>query len=162
VRAGVALAEGIVRPAAPAFVVDGAFDSGHASIALGALWIPAQHISLPPGEVDVQLLAGALSGCASLWERTRLGTCGRFFAGEIFAAGRGYSVDSSTTRPWFAAGLELFVDGPIFAPLARYRASVTALVPLHAEAFYVAGPGVAYDTPSFGGLLTLAVELGAP
>jgi hypothetical protein len=159
-RAGAALAEGIVRPAAPAFLVDGAFESGHASVALGALWIPPQRIALSPGEVDVQLFSGALGACLSMWERTRLGVCGRFLVGEILAAGSGFSVDSKATRPWFAAGPELFVDGLLFAPHVRYRASVAALVPVHAEAFYVAGPGVAYDTPPFGGLFTLAVELG--
>jgi hypothetical protein len=159
-RAGAALAEGIVRPAAPALVMDGVFESGQASIALGALWIPLQRIPLSPGDVEIQLISGALSGCVSMWERTRLGVCARVLAGEILAAGSGFSVDSQATRPWFAGGLELFVDGPLFAPLLRYRASVAALVPLHAEAFYVEGPGVAYDTPPFGGLFTLAVELG--
>jgi hypothetical protein len=159
-RAGAALAEGIVRPAAPAFVMDGAFEFGHASISLGALWIPPQRIALSPGEVDVQLFAGAFGACVFAWDRTRLGVCGRFLAGEVFAAGSGFSVDSNATRPWFAGGLELFVDGPLFAPHVRYRASVAALVPVHPEAFYVAGPGVAYDTPPFGGLFTLAVELG--
>jgi hypothetical protein len=159
-RAGAALAEGIVRPAAPALVMDGVFESGHASIALGALWIPPQRIALSPGEVDVQLFSGTIGACVSLWEPTRLGLCGRFLAGEILAAGSGFSVNSNATRPWFAAGPELFVDGPLFAPIVRYRASVAALIPVHAEAFYVAGPGVAYDTPPFGGLFTLAVELG--
>jgi hypothetical protein len=112
--------------------------------------------------VDVQLVAGALSGCAFAWQGTRLGICGRLFAGEIAAAGRGYSVDSNATRPWFAGGLELFLDGPVFAPHVRYRASVAGIVPVHAEAFTVAGPGVAYDTPPFGALFTLAVELGTP
>jgi hypothetical protein len=142
--------------------MDGTFESGHASLALGALWIPLQRISVSPGDVEVQLFSGTLSACASMWERTRLGMCARFFAGEILAAGTGFSVDSKATRPWFAGGLELFVDGPLFLPVLRYRASVTALVPVHAETFYVAGPGVAYDTPPFGGLFTFAVEIGTP
>jgi hypothetical protein len=161
-RAGAGLAEGVVRPAAPVIVADGAFEYGHASIALGGLWIPSQHITLAPGEVDVQLLAGTLGGCAFAWERTRLGMCGRLYAGEIVASGSGFTVDSSATRPWFAAGLELFVDGPLLAPLLRYRVAVSAILPVHAESFYVAGPGVAYDTPSFGGLFTLSIEIGSP
>ena len=151
-----------MRPAAPALVMEGAFEAGHASVGLGALWVPFQRIALAPGDVDVQLLSGTIGACASLWEGTRLGMCGRLFAGEILASGAGFSVDSKATRPWFAGGLELFVDGPLFVPLLRYRASVAAIVPLHAEAFYVAGPGVAYDTPSFGGLFTFAIELGTP
>jgi hypothetical protein len=161
-RAGAGLAEGIVRPAAPALVADGGFEYAHTSIALGALWIPSQRIALAPGDVDVQLFAGALSACGFAWEHTRLGLCGRFLAGAVHASGSGYTVDSSATRPWFAVGLELFVDGPIYGRLFRYRAAVAALVPVHSESFYVAGPGVAYDTPPFGGLFTLAVEFGTP
>ena len=155
--AGVGLAEGILRPAAPAFLIDGAFEYGHGSISIGALWIPAQHIGLRPGAVDVQLIAARAGGCASLWETTRLGVCGGAFAGDLLAASSGYSIDMHATRPWVALGLELFVDGPVPLAPIRYRAAVGAIVPVHAEAFAVAGAGVAYETPPFGGLFTLSL-----
>jgi hypothetical protein len=158
-RAGSGLAEGVVRPVAPAIVADGAFELGPASLSIGALWIPGQRLDLGPGSVNVQLIAGAARLCAFAWTRTRLGGCGGFFAGELSAKASGYSLVTQASRPWFAMGAELFVDGPLpFSPF-RYRGAVEAIIPVHAEAFSVTGVGVAYNTPAFGALFTLSLEI---
>jgi hypothetical protein len=158
-RAGSGLAEGVVRPVAPAIVADGAFELGPASLSIGGLWIPGQRLDLGPGSVNVQLIAGAAHLCAFAWTGTRLGGCGGFFAGALSAEASGYSVVTRAMRPWFAMSVELFLDGPLpLAPL-RYRGAVEAIVPVHAETFSVTGVGVAYDTPAFGGLFTLSLEV---
>jgi len=137
----------------------GTFELGPAALSLGALWIPTQRLDLAPGAVNVQLVAGEARLCAFAWTRTQLGGCGAFLAGALSAEGAGYSIVTQATRPWLAVGAQLFVDGPLPFPLLRYRGAVEAIVPVHAEAFSVNGVGVAYDTPAFGGLLTLSVEV---
>jgi len=157
VAAGGGIADGIVRPAAPAVLVDAGLERGHASFALGGLWLPRQRLDLPPGAVDVQLLAASARACAFLWDRTRLVACARFFGGGLSASARGFSVDDAATRPWLAMGAELFVSGTLAWPL-RYRAAVVAIIPAHQETFAVSNAGVAYETPPFGALLTLSIE----
>jgi hypothetical protein len=158
--AGAGLAAAIVRPAAPSFLTDVALERTSLSIALGAFWIPPQHLALGPGIVDVQLLAGAARGCVFAGHKALFGACTRLFAGALQAGGSGYDVNARETRPWFAAALEIFAAGPLPLASLRGRASVGAIAPLHAEAFSVAGKGTAYDTPAFGALFTLSLEVG--
>jgi hypothetical protein len=158
--AGSGIAVAIVRPVAPLFVSDATIEYGRGSFAIGVRWIPEQTIELAPGIVNVDLIAGAARGCAFAWDRTRLGGCAQFFAGGLHAAASGYSIDTQRTRPWFAVGLEIFVDGPLPLPRIRYRASIGAMLPVHAETFSVAGAGPAYVTPALGGLSTLSLEIG--
>jgi hypothetical protein len=162
VDAGGGIAAAIVRPVAPAFFADVAFEHAHGSIGLGVLWIPEERLALAPGFVSVQLVAGSIRGCGFVWETTRLGMCGRVLGGALEASGSGYKVDVQTTRPWFAAALEVFVDGSLPVSLLRYRAAAGAVVPLHPEAFFIAGIGPAYETPEVGGLFTLSVEVRPP
>jgi hypothetical protein len=157
--AGGGVAAAIVRPVAPAFLSDAAFEYARGAIALGVLWIPEERLALAPGIVSVQLVSGSIRGCGFVWEWTRLGMCGTVFGGVLEASGSGYKVDVQRTRPWFAAALEVFVDGPLPVSVFRYRAAAGAVVPLHAETFFIAGVGPAYDTPAVGGLFTLSVEV---
>jgi hypothetical protein len=157
--AGAGLAAAIVRPAAPAFFADAALERSRFSLAVGALWIPPQRLGLAPGAVEVELAAGSVRGCAHAWTETRVGVCGRVLAGAFQAGASGFDANTQKTRPWLAAGLEVFVDGPLPVALLRYRAAAGAIVPLHAQAFTVAGVGSAYDTPALGGLFTLSVEI---
>lgn len=157
--AGSGLAAAIVRPAAPAVLADAALERSPLSLAIGALWIPRQRVGLASGTVEVELAAGTVGGCAFAWTETRLGVCGRVLAGALLAGASGFDANLRKTRPWFAAGLEVFVDGPLPVALLRYRAAAGPIVPLHAEAFSVAGVGSAYDTPAVGGLFTLSVEM---
>jgi hypothetical protein len=156
---GSGLAEGIVRPAAPALVANGAGELGPVSLSIGALWIPGQNLDLGPGVVSVQLIAGVARVCASPFVGIRAGGCGGFFAGALSAAATGYSGVSQASRPWFAGSAELFVDGPLPIAPFRYRGSVEGIVPVHAEAFAVTGVGLAYAAPAFGALFTLALEV---
>jgi hypothetical protein len=158
--AGAGLSAAIVRPAAPVLLVDAALDRSPLAIGIGGFWIPPQRLGLAPGAVDVQLAAATVRGCAFAWTETRLGVCGCVLAGALQAVASGFDTNTQKTRPWLAAGLEAFVDGPLPVALLRYRAAAGAIVPLHAEAFSVAGVGSAYDTPALGGLFTLSVEIG--
>jgi hypothetical protein len=151
-------AVGIVRPAAPALLVDAALERAPLSIAVGVFGVPPQGLDLGPGTVDVQLLAATARGCIFAGRRTMLGLCARAAAGAVHARGSGYDTNTDSTRPWIAVGPEGFVGVPVIAPL-RLRAAAAALVPLHAETFSVGGAGVAYDTPAVGALLTVSVEV---
>ena len=157
--AGSGLAVAIVRPAAPAFLADAALERSPLSLAIGAFWIPLQRLGLPPGAVEVELVAGTVRGCMFARTETRVGVCGRVLAGALHAGASGFDANTQRTRPWFAAGLEVFVDGRLPVALLRYRAAAGALVPVHAEAFSVGSVGSAYDTPALGGLFTLSVEI---
>jgi hypothetical protein len=157
--AGSGLAAAIVRPAAPIFLADAALDRSPVSLAIGAFWIPRQSLGLSPGAVEVELAAGTVRGCAFAWTETRLGVCGRVLVGALRAGASGFDSNTQKTRPWFAAGLEAFVDGPLPVAMLRYRGAAGAIVPLHVEAFSIAGVGSAYDAPALGGLVTLSVEI---
>ena len=161
VSVGSGVAAALVRAVAPVVLADGALDAAHVSLAVGALWIPNERLGDGPGFVDVALVAGDARGCAFTGGAVQLGACARVFGGGLFATGIGYAVNAHATRPWFAGALEIFLAGPL-VPRARlrYRLAFDAIAPLHAEEFSVAGAGPAYATPSFGGLLALAVEIG--
>jgi len=160
---GGGIAAALVRAIAPGFVADAAVEGSAWSIALGALWVPDEHLSDGAGFVDVQLLSADARLCGFLRRRAHFGACGRFFAGALFAGASGYAASAHQTRPWFAGALELFLDAPVPLPPpvnVRYRLAVDGIVPVHAETFSVTGAGTAYDTPAFGGLLTLSFEIG--
>ena len=93
--------------------------------------------------------------------QTHLGLCAKLLVGALRAEASGYSEDAQRTRPWFAIGPEAYVDRSLSAWL-RCRAAVGAIVPLHAEAFSVAGAGSAYATPVLGGLASLSLEIVTP
>jgi hypothetical protein len=156
---GPALVAGIVRPAAPALLGEIAFGRAPWSVALSALWVPDQGLDVSPGTVHVQLVSGGARVCGFVGHAASFGICGRLIGGMLLASASGFDVDSQRTRPWFAAGLEAFVDGPLGTPWLRYRGAAGALAPLHAETFSVAGAGPAYDTPALGGLFTLGLLL---
>ncbi len=159
--AGPALAVAIVRPAAPALVVDGVLQLSHASLGLGALWIPSQTIAVAPGSIDVQLIAGSLRGCGFFGDVTQVGLCSKIFVGALRAEGSGYSADARHTRPWFAIEPELYADRAL-AGWLRCRATAGVVVPLHAETFSVTGAGTAYATPAAGALASIALEIATP
>ena len=159
--AGAALVAGTVRPLAPGLLVDGAVEMAHASLGLGALWIPTQDIDLTPGSVAVQLIAGTLRGCAFFGEVTQLGVCAELLGGQLHGAGSGYSRNSQGSSAWLAVEPAAFITRSLFG-LVRGRASAGATVPLRAETFSVTGEKVAYDAPAVGGLFSLALELATP
>jgi hypothetical protein len=158
---GAALAAAIVRPLAPALFADVGLEFGHASLAVGAIWIPTQHIDVAPGSIHVGLVGGSLRGCAFVGGATEVGLCAKVLAGELHGAGAGYSSDAQRGRPWFALEPDVFVDRALYGRL-RARAAAGATVPLHAEAFDVTGASTAYDTPGVGGLFSLSIELATP
>ncbi len=158
--AGSGLAFGIVRPFAPLLLLNGGIESTHASLAIGGLWIPQQTLGLAPGAVNVQLISADARACGFLFHKTRLGACANTFAGALIASAQGFATILERRRPWFALGLEAFVEGMIPPSVLRYRLSAEAVVPVHAEVFTVAGAGSAYETPPLGVLVTLAIEMG--
>jgi len=157
---GSGLAFGIVRPVAPVLLLNGGVDIAHASLAVGGLWIPQETIGLAPGTVNVQLISADARACGFISGRTRLGACANTFAGALIASAHGFATGVEKRRPWFALGLEAFIEGVLSPLVLRYRLSGGAVVPFHAEVFSVVGAGSAYDTPSLGGLVTLAIEMG--
>jgi hypothetical protein len=159
--AGGALAAAIVRPVAPALFADVAIELAHASFAAGVLWIPEQRIEVAPGSIDVRLVAGTVRACAFVGDETELGACAKILAGQLHAAGAGYSTGSERNRPWLAVEPEVFLDRAIVA-WVRARAAAGLTVPLHAETFSVTGAGGAYDTPAIGGLFSLSIEAAIP
>ncbi len=159
--AGGALVAGTVRPLAPGLLVDGALEMAHASLGLGALWIPTQDIDVAPGSVAVQLIAGTLRGCAFLGEVTQVGICAEFLGGQLHGAGGGYSRNSEGSSAWLAIEPAAFVTRSLFG-LVRGRVSAGATVPIRAETFSVTGEKVAYDAPAVGGLFSLALEIATP
>jgi len=159
--AGAGLALGIVRNVAPAVVADSGFEHPHFSWALGGLWIPLQTLQLAPGSVDVQLLAGSVRGCGWVLEPTHVGLCARVLGGQIVARSHGYDFDGQQSRPWFAIGLEAFIEGAL-GPRLRYRAAASALAPLRDPEFSIQNIGAAYTPPPIGALFTLALELSTP
>lgn len=159
--AGGALTAAIVRPLAPAWFADGALEFAHTSLTVGVLWIPPQRIDVAPGSIDVRLVAGSLRACTFLGDATEVGVCAKLIAGQLDAAGAGYSSNAQRGRPWFAIEPEVFVDRLLLGPV-RSRAAAGATIPLHAEAFYVTGAGTAYDTPAVGALVLLSLELATP
>jgi hypothetical protein len=159
--AGGALAAAIVRPAAPALFADVAIELAHASFAAGVLWIPEQRIEVAPGSIDVRLVAGTARACAFVGDATELGACAKILAGQLHAAGAGYSTGAERNRPWLAVAPEVFLDRAIVA-WVRARAAAGLTVPLHAETFSVTGAGGAYDTPAVGGLFSLSIEATIP
>ncbi len=159
--AGAALVAGTVRPLAPGLLVDGALEMAHASLGLGALWVPTQDIDVTPGSVAVELIAGTLRGCAFLGEVTQLGICAELLGGQLHGAGGGYSRNSEGSSAWLAIEPAAFVTRSLFG-LVRGRVSAGATVPLRAETFSVTGEKVAYDAPAVGGLFSLALELATP
>ncbi len=96
--AGGGVAAGLVRPVAPAIVADAALEHGPWSLALGALWIPAERLAVGPGFVEVQLLAASARACGFLGRNVHFGACGRILAGGLFADASGYSVATAQTR----------------------------------------------------------------
>jgi hypothetical protein len=157
---GSGLAFGIVRPFAPVVLLNGGVEIGHASLAIGGLWIPQETIGLAAGTVNVQLISADARACAFMFRRTRLGACANTFAGALIASAHGFATGFEKRRPWFALGLEAFLEGVLSPLVLRYRLSAGAVVPLHAEVFAVTGAGSAYDTPPLGALVTLAIEMG--
>jgi hypothetical protein len=139
-------------------LVEGALARAPWSLGLSALWIPEQRLPLGPGAIDVQLLAGGLRGCVFAGSEGHFGVCGRLMAGMLSASATGFDIDGRGTRPWLAGGAESFVDGPLGMQWLRYRCTAGVLVPVHAEAFSIAGVGPAYETPGVAGLFTLAIE----
>jgi hypothetical protein len=141
-------------------LLNGGIEIAHASFAVGGLWIPQETIGLAPGTVNVQLISADARACGFMFRRTRLGACANAFAGGLIASAHGFATDFEKRRPWFALGLEAFVEGVLSPSVLRYRLSAGVVVPLHAEVFSVGGAGSAYETPPLGALVTLAIEMG--
>ena len=158
---GAGIAIGIVAPITPTVGGHIALELGHYSIAVGLFDTPFAGLDLPPGVIRVSLFSSDLRGCIRSGETTRIGLCPHLFLGDISAHSVGFDVNRGGTREWYAAGLELFVNGSLPVDWIHYRLGATVIVPLHAETFSIAGIGSAYETPPVGGMVMLSLELGS-
>jgi hypothetical protein len=158
---GASTAVSVVRPVAPALLADVAVEFAHASLAVGALWIPAQRIDVAPGSIEVQLVSGLLRGCAFLGSEFHVGVCATALAGALHGEARGFTSDGQRTASWFAIEPDVFVDRSL-GWWVRVRLAAGAVVPLPPADFAVSNAGAAYLGPAVGGLFSLSVEIASP
>jgi hypothetical protein len=78
---------------------------------------------------NVSLAASAASGCyLAATGRVGVGLCGVAEGGVLLASGENFVINSSLSRPWFAAGAAVEVAAAIGGPMFL-SASLGALVP---------------------------------
>jgi hypothetical protein len=95
--------------------------------------------------VNPSLLGITLEGCyAPVRSGLRLELCTGLVAALVRGEARGFTRDSSRTRPWFSVPVGLSF-GVAPAPLGL-RAGVSLLVPIRRQDFQVDGAGVAYES----------------
>jgi hypothetical protein len=101
---------------------------------------PASRIRNDPGPVTVELTSARAAGCflvLGAWSSLWLRGCTSAQAGTLTgSAGPEYQRATSTSRPWFAAGLALAAGGSLFGALG-WNATAEAFAPLGRETFSI-------------------------
>ena len=151
---------GVLGPLDALFTAEGGLRVGTVRLGLGALGAVPRHLDVAGGSVDESLLSGTLRACSGLLgdARLSLGVCVGAFAGELSGGARGFPFVEKHRRAWLVL--------PFEASLSRlsgrlgWELSVGGLLPLVQRDFGVQGAGVAYRTPSLGGLLMLRGVIG--
>ncbi len=166
--AGLALTQGLLPEPAGAVRADvGLRGRAPFLLAPGLLYAPEQSRALPPGEVSVSLLSGALAGCYLPFDRhrdrsalPRLALCVVPMAGALRGIGRGYETPRSVSRPWVAIGAEARLEGDLVGPVG-WTFGGAALLPITREKLAVTGLGLVHDPPvvAFVGTLGLRIAL---
>jgi len=148
---------GVVRPVAPALVVDAGASFGRVRAHLGALGMLPQTLRLGPGTLHESLLSGVARGCVAAARGTslRLDLCSGAHLGRIRTEARGYSRNGSASKMWLTIPIELALvhtAGHYWGELG-----VSALIPLRSADFSVDGVGRAYTSPRIGALVSLRI-----
>ncbi len=161
VSAGGAGLFGIVRPVAPALVVEAGASFGRVRAHLGGLGMLPQTLSLGPGSLHASLLSGVARGCvaAARGASIRFDLCSGVYVGRTRTEARGYTRNSSASKMWLTIPIELAL-----VHAARHywaELGVSALIPLRSADFSVDGLGRAYRSPPIGALLSLRIAYAA-
>jgi hypothetical protein len=158
---GAAALVGVLRPVAPAASGGIDFGAGAFRAGAGALWAPETELELGVGTVNPSLLGVTLEGCyAPLRTRLRLELCTGLVGALVRGEARGFTRDSSRTRPWFSVPVGLSL-GVVPAPLGL-RVGVSLLVPIRRQDFRVHGAGVAYESWPVAALFQLRGAAALP
>ena len=152
---GVAGLVGVLRPLSPAITGELGLRVARWRMGIGVLWNPAQSLTLEPGVVRESLLSGTARSCLALTRANGFGfdVCTGLFAGVVTAQAEGFTRDARRVRTWLAIPLELSLaqlSGPV-----GWEVSASALGSLVHQDFSIDGLGVAYRSPSVGGMLSL-------
>ncbi|RYZ07735.1 MAG: hypothetical protein EOO73_10410 [Myxococcales bacterium] len=146
---------GVLGPAAPALLVDAGIVVNRFHGGVGALWMPAQQLSLAPGHLSQTLLAGVARSCYAAMDRRplRVELCTGIYAGLVHVEASGYTRNEALKRAWLAVPLEASLSARSGA--FGLELGVTALLPLRQSDFAIDNLGTAYDSWRVGGLLSL-------
>jgi hypothetical protein len=122
--AGAGMASRLTRPLLPALSGGVALDLVPSfGVRALALWVPPSRVDLPPGEVELALLVGAVEAClhfAPTQPSARLSACGGASGGRIHAAGKGYDQDLESDHEFFAVQAGLSGDLPLSEPFGVF------------------------------------------
>jgi hypothetical protein len=153
---------GVVRTAAPSALADVGLVVNRFHTSVGALWVPTQKLTLPPGQLSETLVAGVFRACyAPLAQRAlRLEVCTGIYAGSVRVRAAGYTRNDVVDRTWLAVPVELSVSVPS-SPLG-VELGVSALLPLRQSDFGVDHLGTAFASWPVGALLSLRVVGNVP
>jgi hypothetical protein len=153
--AGGAGVVGVLRPIAPAFLLDAGLRLMRMRASAGVLWAPAFARDFPPGSVRASLLSGFARACFAsvLGSALRFDLCSGFYAGALHARAEGFTRNASATQPWLAVPVELSLASTP-AP-AGWELGASALLPLRRQDFSIDNLGVAYESWPVGLLISL-------
>jgi hypothetical protein len=154
---GAGLAQGVLRPWAPALLGEIAFVQNDLRFGLGAWWIPAQDSKLGPGTIELGLVAASARVCYAMFRRPWLQVegCSGFALGSISAAATEFTRAQDKHRLFAALPLELAFGQA--SEHASWQLSAALLLPFRRNQFSIDGLGRLYDTPALAALLALRV-----
>ena len=154
---GAAGMAGVLGPAAWGLGGELGVIAGRFRADAGVLWMAPADLSLAPGRVREELLAGSARACHGFLrtEVVRLDACAGALAGATSARATGYTRNEQRTRAWVAIPVGL--DATVWTRLVGWGLGVAALFPVTRSDFGVDGVGTAYRSPAVGGLATLSI-----
>ncbi len=145
----------VLRPLSPAVSGELGVRVGAWRMGLGVLWSPPQSLTLDPGIVRESLLSGTARACLALARGggARFDICSGLDAGVENARASGFTRNERSSRPWLAVPLELGFAREYGA--VGWEVSASALGALVHQDFTIDHLGAAYESPDFGGMLSL-------
>jgi hypothetical protein len=154
---GAAAMVGVLRPVAPAFLADTGLVIDKLRLTLGALWVPPQILSLPPGSARESLLSGVLRACYAVWrgDVLRLEGCSGALVGAAGAEARGFATNERHTELFLAFPAEVAVAARTGAFAWELGASLLVVCP--PNEFRVEGRGPTYQPAPVAGIFSLRV-----
>jgi hypothetical protein len=124
---------------------------------LGGVLVLPRDNSLPPGGVEVSLIAGELALCRALWRVTlvvRANVCADAQFGSLRGAGYGFPMTTASALPWIAVGGRLELEGASLSPFV-WGFYGSLLAPTRRQTFSIESLGIAYDSSAVVGTIAL-------